>query len=74
MSERWHVVSQNQSVTLLPGAAGFQDIWEVNFQIDSGPATGQVAMVNVPAETYTPENVAAQVQARVDTMTAIASL
>lgn len=74
MAERWHVVSQNQSVVLLPGSSGFQDVWEVNYQIDSGPAIGTVAMITVPAEMYTPENVAEQVQAQVDRQSAIASL
>lgn len=76
MAQDWAIVpgGQRQTTRLTPAGTGFQEVWEVTFTINTGPAAGTTAQVAVPASMYTPENVAAAIQARVDTLNAVQNL
>lgn len=63
----WHVVPGGQRLTtqISPAGNGFQDVWEVSYAIDSGPAAGTEGLIRVPAGQYNAETVAAAINAQV---------
>lgn len=73
---QWHVVQGGQRLTtqLTPAGNGFTDVWEVTYQIDSGPGTGTTGQVRVPAAQYNAETVKAAINAQVQHLHSIASL
>lgn len=70
----WHVTGQRLTSVLTNAGNGFQDVWEVTYVIDSGPATGHVGQVNVPAAQYNPEVVKAAITAQAQTLHQVAGL
>lgn len=72
----WHIVPQGQRLTTQISAAGngFQDVWEVTYQIDTGPAAGTEGIVRVPAGQYNAETVKAAINAQVTHQHGVASL
>lgn len=72
----WHVVPGGQRLTtqLTNTGTGFTDVWEVTYQIDSGPAAGSTATVRVPANQYSPEVVEATIGAQVMKLHGVAGL
>lgn len=72
----WHILPMSQRLqTELTGVGtGFQSVWEVNYQIDSGPAAGTRGQVRVPAAQYTPEVVSAAIAEQVKKVHGVASL
>lgn len=73
---KWHVVPSGQRLTTQISAAGngFQDVWEVSYIIDSGPAAGTEGLVRIPAGQYNAETVQATINAQVAHQHNIASL
>lgn len=76
MADTWTIDSTGirQSTKLASHGTGFLDVWEVPYEITSGPARGVAGVVNVPASMYNAENVARIVQAAVDAHTEVAAL
>ena len=74
MADMWHVTSQNLRTVLADSGTGFENVWEVTFKVDSGPATGTVAMVRVPASMYNAETVQQAITASVYHIDQIAGL
>ena len=72
----WHIVPNGQRLTtqISPAGNGFQDVWEVTYQIDSGPAAGNQGIVRVPASQYNAQVVKATINDQVTHQHAIASL
>jgi hypothetical protein len=72
----WHIIPQSTRLTtqLTGVGTGFSDVWEVNYQIDSGPATGVRGHVNIPAAQFTPEIASAAIAAQVKLLHAVHSL
>jgi len=73
---RWHIIPNGQRLTtdISPAGNGFQDVWEVTYMIDSGPAQGTQALVRIPATQYNAETVKATINAQVAHQHNIASL
>jgi hypothetical protein len=76
MADMWHVVQngQRQSTQLNAAGTGFSDVWEITFQVDSGPAQGTVGSVRIPQEFYTPEYVRSEIDKAVVALDAVAGL
>lgn len=76
MADMWHILpqGQRQSTQLAPTGVGFADVWEITFQVDSGPATGTIGTVRVPVDLYTPDNVRDTINAQVAALDAVAGL
>jgi hypothetical protein len=72
----WHIVPNGQRLTteISPAGNGFQDVWEVTYQIDTGPAAGTQGLIRVPAGQYNAETVKATVNRQVKHQHDIASL
>jgi len=72
----WHIIPGGQRLTteISPAGNGFQDVWEVTYMIDTGPAQGTQAIVRVPASQYNAETVKAAINAQVTHQHNIASL
>lgn len=71
---KWHVTSQNLTTTISDSGTGFESVWEVRYQVDSGPAAGTSSMVRVPASQYNAANVKAAIDAQVYHVHSVASL
>lgn len=70
----WHVTGQRLTTQLTNAGSGFQDVWEVTYQIDSGPATGHVGQVNIPAAQYTADVVKVAIANQAANLHAVANL
>lgn len=72
----WHVLPNGQRLTTVisPSGGGFSDVWEVTYQIDSGPAQGTEGTVRVPASQYNAEVVKATISEQVKHLHSVASL
>lgn len=72
----WHVLGDQitQEVDLGPGTTGLVEVKIVPYQIDSGPAQGHVGQVKVPVSRFTPDNVAALINAQVEATHTVAGL
>lgn len=71
---KWHVISQNLTTTISESGTGFESVWEVRYQIDSGPASGTRSMVRVPAAQYNADVVKQAIDAQVYHVHNVASL
>lgn len=76
MADTWVIVPQGQrlSTELSPAGVGFRDVWEVTYEVTSGPAKGSVGMVKIPAESYSAEAVQEAVDAAVYHLDQVAGL
>jgi hypothetical protein len=72
----WTIVPQGQrlSTELSPSGAGFRDVWEVTYEITTGPAMGTLGLVKVPAETYSAEAVKEAIDNAVEHLHNVAGL
>lgn len=72
----WHVLGDEivQTTTLKAGGAGLQDVYEVPYVIDSGPAQGHRGLVSIPTTAFNQANVAAAINAQVGAVHAVAGL
>jgi hypothetical protein len=74
MADMWHITSQRQDTIISETGPGFDTVWEVNFTVDSGPATGTRGTVRVPVSQYNAETVKATIEAQVYHLDAVANL
>lgn len=76
MADMWHILpqGQRQSTQLAPTGVGFSDVWEITFQVDTGPAQGTIGTVRIPVDLYTPDNVRATIGDAVAKLDAVAGL
>jgi hypothetical protein len=72
----WHVIGSEivQTTTLKASGGGLQDVYEVPYQIDSGPAAGHTGMVTLAASAFNPANVQAAIAAQVGSVHSVAAL
>lgn len=73
---KWHVIPGGQRLTTVinPAGTGFDDVWEVSYMIDSGPAANTQGQVRIPASQYNAQVVQATINAQVNHMHNVASL
>lgn len=76
MADTWHIVQggQRQSTQLNASGTGFTDVWEITYQVDSGPATGTQGTIRVPQEFYSADYVKSQIDGAVAALDAVAGL
>jgi phosphoglycolate phosphatase-like HAD superfamily hydrolase len=76
MAEKWHIITggQRQVTTLAANGTGFQDVVEVTYQIDSGPAAGNTFTIRIPAQMYNADHVQAVIDRAVAQHNEIAGL
>jgi hypothetical protein len=72
----WHVLGDQivQTTTLKAGGGGIRDVYQVPYQIDTGPAAGHTGIVQVDATAFTPANVDAAIRQQVGAVHLIAGL
>lgn len=49
---KWHITSQNLTSRISDTGTAFENVWEVNYVVDEGPATGTRGKVEIPAARY----------------------
>lgn len=76
MADTWTIVPQGQrlSTELSPAGTGFRDVWEVTYEVTSGPAVGTHGTVRIPADLYNAETVTEAVDAAVASLNDVAGL
>jgi len=74
MPDMWHIVAQSQDTVLSDTGPGFETVWEVTYQVDSGPAVGTKGKVRIPVGQYNAELVKNTVDAAVYHLDQIAGL
>ena len=73
---QWKVLGDQitQSTTLKRGGTGITDVYEVPYQITSGPAAGHVGTVTIDAAAFSPANVAAAIAQQTGAVHGVAQL
>jgi len=74
MGDLWRVTSQRPTEELNPGATGFVTVWEVTYQVLSGPAQGAVGKVKIPAINYSAAAVKEAIDKEVAVLSEVAEL
>lgn len=76
MADMWHIVQggQRQTTQLNPSGTGFTDVWEITYQVDSGPAQGTQGTFRIAQEMYNADNVKAGIDAAVAELDRVAGL
>lgn len=74
MADTYKVLSQRQSVTINPAGNNFVDVWEVTYEVTSGPSKGTVASVEVPDRDHNAKYVDNAIREKIADLTAIHSL
>jgi hypothetical protein len=74
MGDLWRVTSQRPTEELNPGATGFVTVWEVTYQVLSGPAQGAVGKVKIPAINYSASAVKEAIDKEVAVLSEVAEL
>jgi hypothetical protein len=72
----WQIVPQGQRLTsqLTNAGNGFRDVWEVTYEVTSGPAMGTTGLVRIPVAQYSPSVVKAAIDAQVSSLHDVAGL
>ena len=72
----YHVIGDEitQTTVLAPGGSGIRDVFQVPYRIDSGPATGHMGTVSVPADVFSREAVQAAIEGQVADVHNVAGL
>ncbi len=70
----YHVTGQRLTGQLTNSGSGFRDVWEVTYEVDSGPAAGTTGHVNVPAAQYNANVVRATIEGQLVHVHNVASL
>lgn len=74
MADKWHVVSQTLESDLSDTGTGFTPVWVVNYQVDTGPATGTRGRVRIPAAQFNKDTAKAAIDAQVYHLDQVAGL
>lgn len=74
MADMWTITSQQLNTQLSDTGTGFESVWEVGYQITTGPASGTKGKVVVPASQYNAANVKAAIDAAVYHLDQVAKL
>jgi hypothetical protein len=72
----WHVLGDQivQTTTLKAGGGGIRDVYQVPYQVDTGPAAGHTGTVQIDAAAFNPANVSAAINAQVGAVHLVAGL
>lgn len=74
MADKWRVISQSLQNDLSDSGVGFVPVWQVTYEVTSGPATGTRGKVNVPAAQFNADTVKSAVDAAVYHLDQVAGL
>lgn len=74
MADKWHVKAQNLETDLSDTGTGFTPTWVVTYEVDSGPASGTVGRVRVPAAQFNKDTVKNAIDAAVYHLDQVAGL
>lgn len=74
MADTWTIKSQVLQTDLSDTGTGFTPVWEVTYNVNSGPAAGTVGKVRVPASQFNAPTVKAAIDAQVTHLHQVASL
>jgi hypothetical protein len=74
MADKWTVLGQNLTTQISDTGTGFDTVWEVTYQVTSGPANGTKGKVNIPASQYNAATVKSAIDAAVFHLDQVAGL
>lgn len=74
MAANYKITSQSQTQELSPTGMGFQDMWNIMYQVTDGPSKGTVASIKIPEADHNADEVRSQIEAKISDLDAIASL
>jgi hypothetical protein len=74
VAETFKLVSQTQTSEVNPAGTGFHTVWNVRFEVTSGPARGSQAILQFPEDEHKADIIGKAIADKVSDMTAIAAL
>lgn len=74
MATGYQILSQKQNVQINPQGTGFQNVWDVSYQVTDGPSKGTTGTVSVPEADHNADYVGKAIQTKISALDAIASL
>ena len=70
----WRIVNQRQDTIISEVGPGFQTVWEVTYEVTSGPGTGTRGTIHVPVSQYNADTVKKAIDAAVYHVDQVAGL
>lgn len=74
MASPYKILSQKQNVQINPQGTGFQNVWEVSYQVTDGPSKGTTGTVSVPEDDHNAAYVQKAIEDKISSLDAISSL
>lgn len=74
MASNYKILSQSQTVQINPAGTGFEDVWDITYQVTSGPAKGTVATATVSADDHNADSVQAAIESKISDLEGVANL
>lgn len=74
MADSWKILSQKPGTEISPSGTGFDDVWNVTYQVTSGPAKGTTGVISVPEEDHNAAFVKSAIDDKVSDLNEIANL
>lgn len=74
MADSYVITSQKQDVRINPMGTGFENVWEIQYKVTSGPARGTVATITVPEEDHNAQYVGRAIAEKIKILDSIHSL
>ena len=74
MADTWRVLSQKPGTEISPSGTGFQEVWNITYQVTDGPAKGTIGSLSVPEEDHNAAFIASAINDKVAALNEIASL
>lgn len=74
MADNYKITSQKQDIQINPVGTGFQHVWEIGYQVTSGPSKGTVGTVVVPDDDHNADYVSKAISDKIAALDDVASL
>lgn len=74
MADTWRILSQKPGTEINPSGTGFEEVWNVSYQVTDGPAKGTIGTISVPEEDHNAAYLKSAIDEKVASLNEIASL
>jgi hypothetical protein len=74
MADNFKILYQKQGTQINGQGNGFDDVWNISYQVTSGPSKGTVATISVPDEDHNAAFVSSAIADKISALDDVASL
>lgn len=74
MSDTYKILTQRQNTVINPQGNNFMNVWEVTYQVTSGPARGVTGTVEIPESDHNAKYVGDAIETQITNLAEVHSL